>query len=60
MISFVTKYTTLTEVQNGFMNHKWTGTASQTFTERIQEVMDRKLHVIGIFWLDKGVWCDWP
>jgi hypothetical protein len=49
LISFVTKYTKLTEVQNAFMKNKSTETASQTFIERIQEAMYRRLHVIGIF-----------
>jgi alpha-D-ribose 1-methylphosphonate 5-triphosphate synthase subunit PhnL len=48
-ISFVTKYTILTEVQNGFRKNKLTETASQNFIETIQEAMDRWLHVIGIF-----------
>ena len=49
LISFVTKYAILTEVQNGFRKNKSTETASQTFIESIQEAMDRRLHVIGIF-----------
>jgi hypothetical protein len=49
LISFVTKYTTITEEQNGFRKNKSTETASQTFTERIRDVKDRWLHVTGIF-----------
>jgi hypothetical protein len=49
LISFITKHTVLTDVQNGFRKNKSTETASQTFIESIQEAMDRRLHVIGIF-----------
>lgn len=44
-------------MQNGFRKNTSTETASQTFIESIQEAMDRRLHVIGIFFdLTKG--CD--
>jgi hypothetical protein len=49
MISFVTKYNILTEVQNGIRKKKSTETASQTFIENIQQSMDRRLYVIGLF-----------
>jgi hypothetical protein len=49
MISFVTKYNILTEVQNGFRKNKSTETASQTFTEKMREAMHRRLYVTGIF-----------
>jgi hypothetical protein len=49
LISFITKHTILTDVQNGFRKNKSTETATQTFTEIIQEAMDRRLHVTGIF-----------
>jgi hypothetical protein len=43
MVSSVTKYNILTEVQNGFRKNKSTETASQTFIENIQEAMDRRV-----------------
>ncbi|PNF20311.1 hypothetical protein B7P43_G13693 [Cryptotermes secundus] len=49
LISFVTKYAILTELQNGFRKNKSTETPSQTFIESIQEAMGRRFHVIGIF-----------
>jgi hypothetical protein len=49
MISFVTKYNILTKFQNGFRKNRSTETASQTFIEKIQEAMDRRLYVVGIF-----------
>jgi hypothetical protein len=37
----------LIEAQNGFRKNKVTDTASQTFTESIQEAFDRALHYIN-------------
>jgi hypothetical protein len=49
MIAFASKYNLLTEVQNGSRKNKSTETASQTFIEKVQEAMDKRLYVIGIF-----------
>jgi hypothetical protein len=49
MIAFVSKYNLLTEVQNGFRKNKLTETVSQTFIEKVQEAIDKRLYVIGIF-----------
>jgi diphthamide biosynthesis methyltransferase len=39
----------LIEAQNGFRNNKSTDTASETFIQSIQEVLERGLHAIGLF-----------
>jgi hypothetical protein len=49
IIAFESKYNLLTEVQNGFRKNKSIETASQTFIEKTQEAMDKRLYVIGIF-----------
>jgi hypothetical protein len=50
MIYFISKYNIITEVQNGFRKSKSTETASQAFIEKVQEAMDGRLYVIGIFY----------
>jgi hypothetical protein len=49
LIYFTNKHNTLSEAQNGFRKMKSTDTASQTFTESIQEALDQPLHVVAIF-----------
>jgi hypothetical protein len=39
----------LTEAQNGFRKNKSTDTESQTFTESMQDALDRECHAIGLF-----------
>jgi hypothetical protein len=39
----------LIEAQNGFRRNKSTDTASQTFTERIQEGLERGIHATELF-----------
>jgi len=49
LISIVHKNSILSEAQNGFRKELSTETASQTFTESIQEALDQHLRVVGIF-----------
>jgi hypothetical protein len=39
----------LAEAENGFRKNKSTDTGSQTFTDSIQDALDRGLHAIGLF-----------
>jgi hypothetical protein len=39
------------EAQNGFREKKLTGTGIQSFIESTQDVLDRGLHAVGIFFL---------
>jgi hypothetical protein len=49
LLSFLMKRDILTNVQHGFMVNKSTETASHSFIECVQEALERRLHVIGIF-----------
>jgi hypothetical protein len=49
LISIVPKHSILSEPHNGFRKMLSTETASQTFTESIQEALDQHLSVVGIF-----------
>jgi hypothetical protein len=47
--SFLEKYNTLTKERFGLKNGKSTKISSQTFTECIQEALDKQYHVVSIF-----------
>jgi hypothetical protein len=49
LISIVHKHSILSGAQNGFRKMLSIETASQTFTESIQEALDQHLHIVGIF-----------
>jgi hypothetical protein len=49
LISSVNKHNNLSEALNGFKKMKSTAVASQTFIEHIQEGMDQRQHVAGMF-----------
>jgi hypothetical protein len=49
LISFFQKNNIFTEAQNGFRKGKCIETATQALTEKIQETLDKRLHIIGIF-----------
>jgi hypothetical protein len=47
----------MTEAQNGFRKGKCTETAIQSFTERIQEALDKGLHMIEMILSDQSLRC---
>ena len=49
LLSFFTKNGILNEAQHGFRKGKSTETAIHTFLENIQEAIEKKKHLIGIF-----------
>ena len=49
LICFVIRNIILMEAQNGFREKKLTGTAIHSFIESTQDVLDRGLHAVGIF-----------
>jgi len=49
LLSFLKKHDTLTNVQHGFREKKYTETASHSFIESVQEALDNHLHALGIF-----------
>ena len=49
IISFLYENKFFTEAQNGFRKGKCIETAVQSFSERIQEALDKQVHTIGIF-----------
>ena len=49
LLSFLNKFNILADEQNGFRNNKSTETACHAFIENIQQALDNKLHVVGIF-----------
>ena len=49
IISFLRDNKILYEAQNGFRKGKSTDTAVQSYTERIQKALDKRLYTIGIF-----------
>ena len=48
-MSFVTKNNILNDTQHGFHEGKSTETATHAFLENIQKTIDKKIHLIGIF-----------
>jgi len=49
IISFLYENKIFTEAQNGFRKGKCIETAVQSFIERIQKALDKRVHTIGIF-----------
>jgi retron-type reverse transcriptase len=49
IISFLYKNKIFSEAQNGFRKGKSIDTAVQSFMERIQQNLDKRVHTIGIF-----------
>ena len=49
LMSFVTKNGILNKAQHGFREGKSTDTAIHAFLESILEAIDKKMHLIGIF-----------
>jgi hypothetical protein len=49
VVSFLNKYNLISGAQNGFREKKSIYTAIQTFTEDIQEALDKKQFAVGIF-----------
>ncbi|PNF29254.1 hypothetical protein B7P43_G10478, partial [Cryptotermes secundus] len=49
LVSFTTKYKILTENQHGFQKNKSTTSACLSFIGKVQEALDRRLGVVGIF-----------
>ena len=49
LIIFLSNSRIFTEAQNGFRNGNCIETAIQSFIERIQEVLDKGLHMIAMF-----------
>jgi len=49
IISFVQKNNIFSEAQNGFMKGKSIDTAAQSFIDRIQKALDKRINTIGIF-----------
>jgi len=47
--SFLYENKTLSEAQNGFRKGKSIDTAVQSYTERVQKALDKRVHTIGIF-----------
>jgi hypothetical protein len=45
----IKQYNILTDIQHGFRENKSTQSASQSFIEYIEEAMDKRLYVAGIF-----------
>ena len=49
LTSFVTKNNILNDAQHGFREGKSTETATHAFLENIQKAIEKKIHLIGIF-----------
>jgi hypothetical protein len=49
LLSFVDKYNTLAQKQNGFRGNKLADTGCQAFIENVQEALDGRLFVLGLF-----------
>jgi len=49
LLLFLKRHNILTCEQHGFMESKSTETASHLFIQRVQEALNRHLHVVGIF-----------
>jgi len=49
LLSFLTKNGILDDAQHGFREGKPTETATHVFLENIQEAIEKKKHLIGIF-----------
>ena len=46
---FLKKHNIITSKQHGFMESKYTETASHSFIKSVQEALDKHLHAVGIF-----------
>jgi len=57
LIHFLSNNRIMTEAQNGFRKGKCTETAIQSFTERIQEALDKGLHMIEMILSDQSLRC---
>ena len=49
LLSFLKKFSILTDEQNGFRDNKSTEIVCHTFIENIEHALDNNLHMIGIF-----------
>jgi hypothetical protein len=51
LMSFITKNNILNDAQHGFCEGKSTETAAHAFLENIQKAIEKKINLIGIFWI---------